>query len=638
MAAVRALLLLLLGLVCGTRSEMFSTRSTHSRLLVDTRTSTFRILRANLSDEVDMGLTIPPDTPTSPCSVPGADICLDYEGVAQLSVRSEDHCQVVTWISRGATELKDCVILKGHWYGGGEQFTQPWPIEKHPMEETAYVTADMLQLIGEWYGGVTEAYWISSQGIAVYVPEEVPLFLSLVDTTDDGVADEMCLAARKDAPFDARQSDLLLQYYLCSADDVREVHEATLPKFYARPSSIPDEEMIRDTVWTTWAEYKTEVNDTKVLDLAHQVIDRGYPYSHIEIDDNWETCYGSATFNPDRFADPTALVNELHALGFRVTIWIHPFINDNCEAFTYADENGYFVKSADGVTQLTSWWQGNSAGIIDFTNTEAVDWWTARLRNIQTTTGMDGFKFDAGETNWLPDVFTLNASLETWPNVYTMSYVNMASTFGGITEVRSGRHNQHSNIFFRMLDKNSNFNDNNGVQTLIPTLLHFGILGYPFVLPDMIGGNAYGQQPSEELFVRWTQANALMPAMQFSLLPWRFGSLAEEVSLNASRLHVEFTPRLLQAAVESTTSVAAINRPTWWLCPLEEDCLTADQQYLLGDDVLVAPVVVEGAVEKEVVLPPGDWVANVDGVTYSGPGKVVFTDVTLDKLVYLTRV
>ena len=50
-----------------------------------------------------------------------------------------------------------------------------------------------------------------------------------------------------------------------------------------------------------------------------------------------------------------------------------------------------------------------------------------------------------------------------------------------------------------------------------------GLLGYPFVLPDMIGGNAYGGLPSEELFVRWTQANAFMPTLQFSLLPWQFG-------------------------------------------------------------------------------------------------------------------
>lgn len=58
---------------------------------------------------------------------------------------------------------------------------------------------------------------------------------------------------------------------------------------------------------------------------------------------------------------------------------------------------------------------------------------------------------------------------------------------------------------------------------MIPTLLHMGIVGYPFVLPDMIGGNAYGdEKPSKEMYVRWMQVNIFMPAVQFSLAPWNY--------------------------------------------------------------------------------------------------------------------
>jgi alpha-glucosidase (family GH31 glycosyl hydrolase) len=75
-----------------------------------------------------------------------------------------------------------------------------------------------------------------------------------------------------------------------------------------------------------------------------------------------------------------------------------------------------------------------------------------------------------------------------------------------------------------MLDKDSKWGYDNGLQSLIPTLLHFGIVGYPFVLPDMIGGNAYGDKPSAELYVRWMQANAFMPSVQFSIVPWDYDS------------------------------------------------------------------------------------------------------------------
>jgi len=71
-----------------------------------------------------------------------------------------------------------------------------------------------------------------------------------------------------------------------------------------------------------------------------------------------------------------------------------------------------------------------------------------------------------------------------------------------------------------MLDKDSNWGYDNGLKAMIPTLLHFGIIGYPFTLPDMIGGNAYGEWPSKELFLRWLGANIFMPSLQFSITPW----------------------------------------------------------------------------------------------------------------------
>ena len=75
-----------------------------------------------------------------------------------------------------------------------------------------------------------------------------------------------------------------------------------------------------------------------------------------------------------------------------------------------------------------------------------------------------------------------------------------------------------------MMDKDSYWGYDNGLQTVIPTALLFSTIGYPFILPDMIGGNVYYDEelPSEELFIRWMQLNAFMPAMQFSISPWQY--------------------------------------------------------------------------------------------------------------------
>lgn len=625
--------------VTGGRCEplLRVTNAPHNSLVMDAHTLHF--IHPKGEAHVRWGLTLPEGAEGSPCGE--GDSCLDF-GVAKVVVTTEDHCQKVAWTSPGdggLAELKDCVLLEGHWYGGGEQALQPWPLENVPRWETAFVTADMLQDRLRLYGGVSEAYWVSSQGVAVRVDEQTPLFLQVPDTNTDLKADELCLSARHERPFVAAPgSPLTLTYFLCSADDVKKVHEATFPKFFSLPEGTPDPRMVQHPIWSTWAEYSTEVNDSRVLDFARGVSEHGFNNSQVEIDDNWETCYGEAVFNPDRFPDPRAMVDQLHSEGFRVTLWVHPFINTNCPSFAVADQQGYLAKDASGTTQLTHWWNGD-AGLIDFTNAEAAAWWAQRLLDLQQNTGVDSFKFDAGESSWLPENYTLQVDERFWPNIYSIKYMETVTQFGNMIEARVGHNTQQFPVFIRMLDKDSSWDYNNGLKTLIPSLLHFGLLGYPFVLPDMIGGNAYAGRPSKELFVRWAQANAFMPALQFSVLPWEYDEEVTELCQEVTRLHSEYTPLLLSLAQEATISVAPMMRPTWWLCPTLEECLTADQQFLVGDDLLVAPVVKHiNADTLDVVLPPGEWQQAGTGTVTSGPTTFTVTNITLDTLVYFTRV
>lgn len=73
-----------------------------------------------------------------------------------------------------------------------------------------------------------------------------------------------------------------------------------------------------------------------------------------------------------------------------------------------------------------------------------------------------------------------------------------------------------------MIDKDSRWALDNGLSTVVTTLLQMNMNGYPFVLPDMIGGNGYNGRPSKELFIRWLQANVFMPSLQYSYVPWDY--------------------------------------------------------------------------------------------------------------------
>ena len=277
--------------------------------------------------------------------------------------------------------------------------------------------------------------------------------------------------------------------------------------------------------------YKANINESTILDFAQNIHDNGFAVSQIEIDDNWEVCYGDAVFDTssNKFPDPKKLISTIkEEFGYRVTLWVHPFVNLECSSWNSVavPPKSYFVRDKKGKTGignlpgLTWWWQGVLASYVDFTNAEAVQWWSQRLERLRVDYGIDSFKFDAGESNWLPSSIVLNEEIEQnhWPAAFTTAYVDAVSKFGSMIEVRVGRRTQQYPIFVRMLDKDSHWGFDNGLKTLITTLLQMSMVGYPFVLPDMIGGNGYGDDPldesnipSRELYVRWLQANVFMP-------------------------------------------------------------------------------------------------------------------------------
>lgn len=169
------------------------------------------------------------------------------------------------------------------------------------------------------------------------------------------------------------------------------------------------------------------------------------------------------------------------------------------------------------------------AAAIDFTNSKAVEWWVSRLRKLEAL-GIDSFKFDAGEVSWLPQVPSLAGPLDLQPAIYTLNYTtNLAKNFNDNIETRIGWRTQTLPNFVRMIDKDTRWTWDNGLPTLITTLLQMNLNGYVFVLPDMIGGNGYvnnsfnaTELPSKDIFIRWLQANVFMPSLQYSFVPWDF--------------------------------------------------------------------------------------------------------------------
>lgn len=432
---------------------------------------------------------------------------------------------------------------------------------------------------------------------------------------------------------DTAQGYLTLRVCLAAYADVRAAAQAllaTLPK----PLQCPPRALWQQPIWTTWARFKASVDQERCEQFAREIVDRGYDHGVMEIDDQWQQAYGDTHFDPVKFPDAVGMVLRLHAMGFKVTVWVMPFLEEKSAAFEDARQQGFLIRAkATAISEpaLIQTWLKPKVAVLDVTNPAAVQWFINRLRCLQMDVGLDGFKFDAGEPCFLPFGCHTYRPLRH-PAEFTHLYITRICKTFPLAEVRSGFLTQQVPLFTRMGDKFSSFGVDNGLGSLIPTLLTSGVLGYPFVLPDMVGGNAYFlDMPTKELVVRWTQANALMPAIQFSIAPWdlRGGAWwfarfldallhpfrdyeAESEETNqcvqsALQLRAHFAQHIAELMEKAATSSEPVCRPLWWGSPDDPCTFTINDQFMLGDTLLVAPQVVEGARTRDIYLPAGLW-------------------------------
>jgi len=399
--------------------------------------------------------------------------------------------------------------------------------------------------------------------------------------------------------------------------------------FFPPVPAVPDELLFAAPQYNLWIELLYEPTQEKVLAYAKSVLEQGMPPGVIMIDDNWHEPYGTWTFHSGRFPDPKRMVEELHSLGFKVMLWVCPFVSPDSPTFRKLEPTGILLKDRDGKTAIRRWWNGCSA-VLDCTNPQAVEWIHGRLDGLQAEYGIDGFKLDAGDIEFYEEgdrTYTPtdpNGQCEAWAKVglrYPLNEYRACWKLAGQPLVQ------------RLKDKGHEW-EGNGLDSLIPDGLAQGLLGYAYICPDMIGGGEYmsftTSKLDPELFVRYAQCSALFPMMQFSAAPWRV--LDEEHArycAEAARLHAAFGSEIAELARQSAITGEPIMRHPAYEYP-EAGMENVKDQFLLGSSLLVAPVVKKGGRERTVKFPAGTWVGD-DGSRVEGPAEIRI-DVPLDRL------
>jgi alpha-glucosidase (family GH31 glycosyl hydrolase) len=604
-------------------------RTSHSELTFTIWQSGFELRRAgDLILRSGPGWGTPANS-VNQWAIEGDQIILTYirgtHGMGRLVVTALDNGWRFTWDQ--PTRDTFSLASGNHWYGHGALIHQDWPLETLSLWEAPLMTWDNGPT---GLGNIQEPLWVTATGVAIYVENATPSLHVGLNAPPLTLAPPQWDLTANAAPFISRPpsastgaTGLLalvdrrapLTYLLLVGEDVVDAHRQAI-KVIGKPDNAPHEGLLRAPIWTTWARYKTHITQETVINFAREIRAHGFPGGTLEIDDKWQQHYGDNALDPQRFPDPRRMVATLNDLGFAVTLWVIPFFDAASKNAQDAIRHNYVVRRPDGKHYDVPWWQG-TAHLLDVSNPYALDWWADKLRKLQQSLGLAGFKFDAGEANYLPADAQLFMAINR--NDYSARWAQFGATQFPYGEVRCGWHSQRLAILFRQWDKASTWGLDNGLASVITGALALGMVGYPFVLPDMIGGNAYhGQNADKELLIRWTQASAPMLAIQFSLAPWDYDPETVDICRKYATLHVDLLPERLRAARQATESGTPVIRPLFWANPHDAQALTTRDQYLLGESHLVAPVIVRGATSRDVYLPSGTWRDYWTGRVYDG--------------------
>lgn len=366
------------------------------------------------------------------------------------------------------------------------------------------------------------------------------------------------------------------------------------------------------------------------------------------IDAGWQSDYQSFAFHPGKFPDPAALFRRAHDQGYRVILWIAPWIaRDDPPSATYrlCAERGFFIRRPSGEVYVHR--LGNSptfvGSCLDFTNPAAVAWWQGHIRRL-IRLGADGFKTDFGEQ--IPDdaVFWDGRTGRELHNLYPRLY-NQATHAAlreekhGILLARSAWDGSQAYAAIWAGDQSSDFNPATGLASVIIAGQSAGLSGFPFWASD-IGG--YFGTPTEELFIRWTQFGAFSPIMQTHGLgkrePWAFAAETLAIYRRYAQLHMDLLPYITTFARRAVETGLPIMRPLALAFPQDAGIWgdVAEHEYCFGDRLLAAPVYWGGDRFRLVYLPAGEWRDFWTGARYVG-GQTYRLPAPLDTIPVLAR-
>jgi alpha-D-xyloside xylohydrolase len=451
--------------------------------------------------------------------------------------------------------------------------------------------------------------------------KSVPLYLSSRGyglLVDSGLPTEFDVCQSTHSCVQVLVPDDLIDYYVLAGPTPGEVLER-YDRLTCRPLLPPK------WAFGTWVSSGFYVDSqAEVLARAARIRQLGMPCDVLHLDCYWQVAghWSDMRWDSRQFPDPAGMLASLAEQGFRVCLWTNPYISHLSPAYAEAAAAGYFLRRADGSPYLADVWHGSHppCGIVDFTNPDAVEWFTGLLRPLLEQ-GVAAFKTDFAEGVPADAVAANGMTGVELHNVYALLFNDVVARVTrevaghGMVWARSSYLGGQRHSAQWSGDSTASYPAMG--STLRGGLSH-GVSGVPFWSHD-VGG--FHGTPTPDLYVRWAQFGALSPLVRFhgttSRLPWDFPDAARDAAIEALRLRYRLLPYLYAAAVAAARTGEPMLRALLVDSPDDPAAWSADLEYRLGPDLLVAPMI-DPTGTRAVYLPDGDWVDFWTGEVHAG--------------------
>ncbi|MBU0677585.1 MAG: hypothetical protein KJ626_05665 [Verrucomicrobia bacterium] len=409
-----------------------------------------------------------------------------------------------------------------------------------------------------------------------------------------------------------------MKFYVAVGDDLKDL---------VRKRSIVQGPLqtIPDWAWGPWISRNSFENQAQAEEVLRGMFERELPVA-VMVQEAWKGVSEKGAFNEfsrDRWPDLEGFMALCREHDVKNIVWQVPIIHPSSPHYRVGRTKGYFVKKPNGqISHRENWLPGFAN--IDFTNPEAVRFWKDLLRPLFKQ-GVWGFKVDDGEDIKPDDVFFDGRRGWEVHNEYSYLHEKALTELmneegvDGILWCRAGSLGIESTPALWAGDQYATWEQ---MASLIPAGLSCSLSGMPFWGHD-IGG--YIGQPTPELYIRWLQFGTLSPLMQYHGIarrePWEFGDTALEAYRFLSSLRMNLKPYLIKAGQAAVRYGTPIMRPMILEFPDDDRFRAEDSQYMLGPDMLVAPVIQAGVAGRKVLFPEGSWVHAIHPIAFDGPGE-----------------